>query len=843
MGMSKAFTVMASITGALVVFVMLIIGTVIAQVHIDPNQCPDYCDSKTSTLYLKGVWNDKLKQCVYAIQEPCKYGCETNTLITKGKPQCKEYPDSFPDNSTDYEETLWEMTKDLWASKEKSAKIDIHGTEYQSGQNATIFLQLVNNDNDAINIALCYVDVYYPNKTVFINQGFMMYLTNSSGLYYYDFVVPSQQGVYMLSASCSFYNNLTFHEALKDSFVDSKQPNTNFGDEIYLAVGNQSQYETYIKFDTIPTYELESATLFFDVFFATNNTISVRRITEDWNETGITYNNRPSINSFVWDSQNVPTIGWYGWNITELMRYWSNGTYLNYGVHLNCSKNTTDITAIYSREVNGFLRPAILAVYNVTDLIEIRGSGEVHVTDVVNESLIAEEVWNYPTRNLTYINYTPFYDYIDALEVNIDANFTEILNRLDQINLTTNNTHTYMQGLNNLSGSDVWSYANRTLTDYNLSEVITLLNGINQTTYDIKAFQLNELSNNLTEIQLWLQDINQSNNDTYNYLSGLVNLTAYDIWNYAPRNLTYYPDSVNYTLIQGYVWNATNRNMTYINYTPIYDKIDELNSTLLQAIAESNTTLWNAIASSNSSILAQVNAHNNTIMTKLYLMQDEIVDMNTSIIGEINSLNTSIIGEISLVNDTLYQAILDSNTSIIGRINQHNNTVMLYLYDMQDDIDDILIDTTTIINDIDDVYNVTEEVWWLVWNLSIGNVSVTADVNWTEGAVEMNDISNPTIVESQLLTFAGRDQTPVQVVSRTYCVNNATIAYDINTTRCWLDQCMTLNETITDVCEYGCYQGECNPKPFDRTLFIMLIFVGVTIMIIGMALVYDRFVK
>ena len=51
------------------------------------------------------------------------------------------------------------------------------------------------------------------------------------------------------------------------------------------------------------------------------------------------------------------------------------------------------------------------------------------------------------------------------------------------------------------------------------------------------------------------------------------------------------------------------------------------------------------------------------------------------------------------------------------------------------------------------------------------------------------------------------------------------------------------NETQSEICEHGCYEGACNPEPFDRTIFIVLIILGVVFLIVLVALIYDRFAK
>jgi len=78
--------------------------------------------------------------------------------------------------------------------------IDIFGTEYLPGDIGKVFLQLLDNDNQPIDNSSCYVRIYNPDESVFINITLMDYLDD--GLYHYDVTVPNMTGVYMVSAFC-----------------------------------------------------------------------------------------------------------------------------------------------------------------------------------------------------------------------------------------------------------------------------------------------------------------------------------------------------------------------------------------------------------------------------------------------------------------------------------------------------------------------------------------------------------------------------------------------------------------------------------------------------------------
>ena len=65
--------------------------------------------------------------------------------------------------------------------------LQLFGTEYQVGDAGTSFIQLLDDERQSINDASCFIDAYYPNKTIFWNDAPLTYQTASDGLYYKDF--------------------------------------------------------------------------------------------------------------------------------------------------------------------------------------------------------------------------------------------------------------------------------------------------------------------------------------------------------------------------------------------------------------------------------------------------------------------------------------------------------------------------------------------------------------------------------------------------------------------------------------------------------------------------------
>jgi hypothetical protein len=74
------------------------------------------------------------------------------------------------------------------------------GTEYYPNSYGKIFFQYLDINFQPINDGLCVFDMYSPNNTLLYSNEIMDFLEN--GVYYYDFKVPSEEGVYIVSAEC-----------------------------------------------------------------------------------------------------------------------------------------------------------------------------------------------------------------------------------------------------------------------------------------------------------------------------------------------------------------------------------------------------------------------------------------------------------------------------------------------------------------------------------------------------------------------------------------------------------------------------------------------------------------
>jgi hypothetical protein len=81
--------------------------------------------------------------------------------------------------------------------------VKLHGTEYDVGQNAKLWLQLLNSSQVPITTAVCYTDIYTPTNLQYIERATMTNL-HEEGIYYYDLATPKVAGVYPVIATCYY---------------------------------------------------------------------------------------------------------------------------------------------------------------------------------------------------------------------------------------------------------------------------------------------------------------------------------------------------------------------------------------------------------------------------------------------------------------------------------------------------------------------------------------------------------------------------------------------------------------------------------------------------------------
>jgi len=213
--------------------------------------------------------------------------------------------------------------------------------------------------------------------------------------------------------------------------------------------------------------------------------------------------------------------------------------------------------------------------------------------DVANYTLIQDLISQY--ANDDTINYT-LIEQITQLYGNDDVtNYTLIENLLGQYAETDPTNYTLIQELisqysNDLTAEDIWNY-NGTISTNILDSISSSIWNLFNNTYNF-ASMIGEA--------VWVFDNRTLSDGEYDKIAKYVwtsddrNLTFYqvnnisveDVWSYANRSLTFYPEQeeINYSQVAEYVWLYADRNLTteYINNMTIEDIWSYYNRSLTQ---------------------------------------------------------------------------------------------------------------------------------------------------------------------------------------------------------------------------------------------------------------------
>lgn len=129
----------------------------------------------------------------------------------------------------------------------------------------------------------------------------------------------------------------------KDTLIFEGDPNTNYGSANFLGIGEQTEnisFQTLIEFTELDGYignEVESSTLEFYNYYNSGlfTTIYVIRIASEWDESAVTWNDKPNWNnSVICYGQTVEENNWLSIDVTSIVETWINGSFTNYGFWL-----------------------------------------------------------------------------------------------------------------------------------------------------------------------------------------------------------------------------------------------------------------------------------------------------------------------------------------------------------------------------------------------------------------------------------------------------------------------------------------------------------------------------
>ena len=129
--------------------------------------------------------------------------------------------------------TAW---SDLTYTNKPRADVEVYGTEYLQGDAVTVWLQLLDADQQAVNNATCFSTVWYPDKTSWFTNSVMTYQSASNGIYYIDATAQDQTGVYMVDAVCQYttedvFYNATSVEIINATYISGTNSSVTHSDE------------------------------------------------------------------------------------------------------------------------------------------------------------------------------------------------------------------------------------------------------------------------------------------------------------------------------------------------------------------------------------------------------------------------------------------------------------------------------------------------------------------------------------------------------------------------------------------------------------------------------------
>lgn len=164
----------------------------------------------------------------------------------------------------------------------------------------------------------------------------------------------------------------------QDTYVSFNNPNTNYNNNTFLSCGNDStlgKTRAFLWFHlpALPSGSWISGgtlSLYQYATLSSSATIQAYRVNSDWASSSLTWNSQPSIGSTPESSVTQSNIGWYNFNLYQLVQDWYTGNVNNFGVSLRLSDEATERRLFYSSDysTNTSLRPKITINYVVNPL-------------------------------------------------------------------------------------------------------------------------------------------------------------------------------------------------------------------------------------------------------------------------------------------------------------------------------------------------------------------------------------------------------------------------------------------------------------------------------------------
>jgi hypothetical protein len=155
---------------------------------------------------------------------------------------------------------------DLTYMNNPMGEIDIHGTEYTIGQVGKIWVQVLDSNKTAVSNATCLVDIYTPDGLQIVEKEPMSFLED--GIYYYNFIVPDQIGVYPSVVQCYYVTSTAVNLASSGVVITGTTTSGDYTttwvfDGVYWVVreisfGGKQRIQTLMNFSNVSQPALQS---------------------------------------------------------------------------------------------------------------------------------------------------------------------------------------------------------------------------------------------------------------------------------------------------------------------------------------------------------------------------------------------------------------------------------------------------------------------------------------------------------------------------------------------------------------------------------------------------------
>ncbi|MBI2044819.1 DNRLRE domain-containing protein, partial [Candidatus Pacearchaeota archaeon] len=200
----------------------------------------------------------------------------------------------------------------------------------------------------------------------------------------------------------------------KDTFVWEANPDTNYGNDD-LVIRNNFDSDPLLEFNLSQiiggNITVIGANLTLVRISGGDMEAGVYRITQTWGESSVTWNTRPSRDSFLYDQKTISSSATSViFNITNLVQEWVNGTYTNYGLFISYpGSGSSFVVSLNSSDTgDSTTRPKLVIDYKVKD--------QYSANFTINNIGQGSYIWNcrafdtFPSSSFAPANYTFYVD-------------------------------------------------------------------------------------------------------------------------------------------------------------------------------------------------------------------------------------------------------------------------------------------------------------------------------------------------------------------------------------------------------------------------------------------------